>query len=70
MVGHRCVWINYPKLDRLKPLQNRIYEILSVTLTHVYVINIRTRVRKNVAIKDFDKDYEIYSKHIPEEELQ
>lgn len=61
MIGKRCTWDRkYPMLPSYRDVRFRIYEILSVTVTHVYIINVRTRFAKNVPIKDFNSNYTIH----------
>ena len=43
--------------SRGKDLRNRIYEVISVTITHVYIRNIRTRYSWNVSLETLRKDY-------------
>lgn len=68
MVGQRCVWNNAPNIFMYKSLQDRIFKILSVTLTHVYIRNVRTGFSRNVHIRHFEKEYEVFARNPQSEE--
>lgn len=65
-VGETYVWHQgYPKsFDRI---EYRLYDILSITLTHVYIRSRWSRTRRNVSIETFKSNYEKWELYLKPE---
>lgn len=48
---------NYP--PELEAVINRHYEVVAISLTHIYIRNLRLGHHKNVPIETFKRDYVI-----------
>lgn len=51
-------FMNRGFLPSMKNPKNRHYEILAISLTHVYIRNLRLGTRYNVSINSFNENYE------------